>query len=169
MTRYESILIDWRDGWKDFGILVPKDGWKDWLSFPAMKPPFSYNWGDEDGIEVDLNEVFVKEKNVSLQVLFIAGSQAEFWKNYNALQDTLIAPGIRTIYINEIGRLFEMYYVESSELSKFTRLKGTNKIAVGMTLKFIMPNPLQEIFMALLFGTGEDMITENGNNVLIAI
>jgi len=169
MTRYGSILIDGHDGWQDFGIVVLKNGWNDWLLFPEMKSPFSYNWEDEDGIEVDLSNVFVKEKNVSLQVLFIADSQKKFWENYRKLQDALIAPGIRTIYINEIGRLFEVYYNKCSEISKFTRLKNTNKIAVGMTIDFVMPNPILEVFRALLFGSNEDMITANGNNILIAI
>jgi len=169
MTRYGSILIDGRDGWRDFGIVVLKDGWNDWLSFPEMKPPFSYNWEDEDGIEVDLNSVFVKEKNVSLQILFIAGSQSEFRKNYNALMDVLISPGIRTIYINEMERMFEVYYSKCPEISKYTRLKKTNRIAVGMTIDFVMPNPLAEVFRALLFGSGESTVTENGNNVLIEI
>jgi hypothetical protein len=169
MTGYGSILIDGRDGWSDFGILVLKDGWNDWISFPEMKPPFSHNWEDEDSIEVDLNKVFVKEKNVSLQILFIANSGERFWKNYGKLQDTLIAPGTRTVYIHEIGKIFEVYYSKCPEISKLTRLKNAGKTAVKLTLDFVMPSPLSEIFRALLFGTGGDMITENGNNVLIAI
>jgi hypothetical protein len=169
MTRYGNILIDGRDGWQDFGIVVLKNGWNDWLSLPEIKSPFTYNWGDEDGSEVELNSVFVKEKNVSLQILFIAGSQGEFWKNYTALRDILLSPGTRLIYINETGRTFEVYYSKCSEITKFTRLKNTNKIAVGMRLDFVMPNPVLEVFRALLFGTEEDMITENENNTLIAI
>jgi len=169
MTRYGSILIDGRDGWQEFGIIVLRDGWNDWLTFPEMKPPFSYSWEDEDGVEVDLSRVFVKEKSVSLKILFVANSGSEFWKNYGALQDALLAPGIRTVFINEIGRLFEVYYSKSSKISKFTRLKNVNKIAVGMTLEFVMPNPVIEIFKALLFGSNEDMITENGKNILISI
>ena len=169
MNRYGSILVDNYDGWRDFGIIILKDGWNDWLTFPEMKPPFTYNWGDEDGIEVDLNQVFVKEKAVSLRILFVAESQTQFWKNYRALQDALLAPGTRTIYIAEIGRLFEVFYQKCSDISKFTRLKNTNKIAVGMTIDFIMPNPILEVFQTLLFGSDNDMITANGNNMLIAI
>jgi len=169
MSRYNSILIDGRDGWKDFGILVLKDGWNDWLSFPETKPPFSHDWGDEDGIEVDLNEVYVKEKNVSLKFVFVAGSQKEFWEKYHALRDALLSPGLRLIYINEIGRLFKVYYSKCSDIEKFTRLKNVDKIAVGMTVEFIMPNPILEVYKPLLFGSNEDVITSNGDNLLKAI
>lgn len=169
MSRYESITIDGKDGWGEFGFFVLKNGFNDWLSFPDTKAPFSHDWGDEDGIEVDLNNVFVKEKNVSLQILFVSDSREQFWKNYESLKAILLFPGTRLIYIKEIGRLFEVYYVKCSGISKFTRLRQVNKIAVGMTLNFIMPNPVLEVFRSLLFGYENEMITGNGNNLLIAI
>jgi len=38
-----------------------------------------------------------------------------------------------------------------------------------MKIEFVMPNPLLEVFRALLFGSDNAMITENGNNILIAV
>jgi len=140
MNRYGRISIDGRDGWDDFGILVLKSGFDDWLKFPDMKERFSHDWKDEDGTEFDTEQAYIKEQNVSLRFVFIADSKEQFWKNYEELQGVLTQPGIRTIYFSEMETKFDVLYTKCDKVSKFTRLKNTNKIVVEMTVSFVIPN-----------------------------
>lgn len=137
-----SLKIDNKDAWQDYGFVVLKGSMRDWLSFAEMKPPFSHDWGDEHGRELALENVFVKDKEVSLKVLFIADSQLQFWANYNKTRDMLQSSGIRKIYYRELEKEFEVYYTKTSQIATPTRLKG-GKIMVEMTLNFNMPDPLK--------------------------
>ena len=143
-SLYGHITIDGADAYGSYGLVILKGSMTDWLLFPEMKEPYSHDWADQHGLEVDLDNVFVKEKNVSLKVLFVADSELGFWNNYKALSETLAAPGLRTIFYRELGREFEAYFVKSSAPEAFTRLK-TNQICVGMTLFFTIPRAAKPI------------------------
>jgi hypothetical protein len=171
MSRYGNITIDGFDGWNEFGIFILKEGLNDWLAFPAVKDRFSHDWKDEDGIEIDTGEVYLKEKNVSLRIIFVAGSPAEFWENYEKLQLLLISGGVRKIRIGELGRDFEACYLSSSEVSKPKPLRGTEKIILSMNFHFLIPVPRvagKNLFYML---SDEAMInyitTEDLNNLII--
>lgn len=138
---YGHLNIDGQDAYSEYGFIILKGSMNDWLLFPEMKEPFSHNWKDENGLDVDLENRYLKDKNVSLKVLFVADSEMAFWSNYKKTLNMLTQPGIRKVYYREMEKEFEVYYTKSSSPSTFTRLKDVNKVVVGMTLHFSMPDP----------------------------
>jgi hypothetical protein len=138
---YGSLTIDGADALNDFGFVVLKKSMSDWLLFPDMKEPFLHDWKDQHGLEVDLSHRYFKEKNVTLKIAFIADSELDFWNRYKACEEALSAPGLRNIYYRELDKEFGVYYMKSSSPEAWTRLKNVNKIAIGMTLHFVMPDP----------------------------
>jgi hypothetical protein len=168
MGRFQRILIDNKDAWAEYGLFALKDTLSDWLAFPDMKEPFTHDWEDEDGLEVDLDNVYVKEKNASLNVMFVADSPEKFRRNYNRAKTILTAPGLRTIYLGELEMTFGAYYTSTSNVSTITRMRSVNKVMARMTLHFVIPAPTTGYFpMAdMLFGSEQHTLTTNGTNTV---
>jgi hypothetical protein len=168
MGRFQRILIDNKDAWGEYGFFALKDTLDEWLAFPDRKEPFTHDWEDEDGIEVDLDNVYVKEKNASLNVLFVAGSPEQFRRNYDRAKAMLTAPGLRTVYLGELEMTFGAYYTRTSNVSTITRMRSVNKVMAQMTLHFVIPAPTTDYFtMAeMLFGSEQQTITTNGANTV---
>ena len=135
------MVIDGLDAWQDLGFMVRPGSMESWLLPPEIKEPFSHDWRDEDGIEVDLENIYLKEKKTSLKTYLIADSEVRFWDNYRALLEVLTAPGLRTIYYRELDKEFSVYYTRSSEPRRIKGLKNTDFICFEITLNFLMPDP----------------------------
>lgn len=142
---YGHLVIDGVDAYSEYGFIILKGSMESWLLLPEMKNPFSHDWKDENGLEVDLDERYAKSKDVTLKVLFVAESEVEFWSNYKKTLEMLTSPGIRTMYYRELDKEFEVYYIKSSAAKTYTRLKNVNKIAIEMTFHFTMPDPTEII------------------------
>jgi len=135
------LTIDGKDAWSDLGFLVRPGSMESWLLLPDVKEPFSHDWKDEHGVEVDLSHVYLKEKKVSLKIYFISDSESMFWSKYNALSALLTSPGLRTVYYRELNKTFSAFYTRSSDPRRVKGLKNTNVIVIEMTLYFTIPNP----------------------------
>lgn len=138
---YGHLVIDGVDAYSEYGFIILKGSMESWLLVPEMKNPFSHDWKDENGQEVDLDKRYAKSKDVTLKVLFVAASEVEFWENYKRTLEMLTSPGLRTVYYREMDKEFEVYYTKSSAAKTYTRLKNVNKICVEMTFHFTMPDP----------------------------
>ena len=145
MSKLDKMLghltIDGLDAWGDLGFVVRPGSMESWLLPPDTKEPFSHDWKDENGIEVDLTHSYVKEKKVSLKVCLISFSALEFQSKYDALCSLLKSPGIRTLYYRELNKTFQAYYTRSSEMKRIKGVKNTDMILFEMTLFFTMPVP----------------------------
>jgi hypothetical protein len=135
------MLIDGVDAYTELGFVVMPGSMESWLAPAERKTPFFHNWADENGIEVDLEHVYLKEKKVSLKVCFIANYETEFWEKYNRTCSLLAAPGLRTIYYRELEKEFEVYYEKATEAKAITRIKNGDKILFKLTIHLVMPNP----------------------------
>ncbi len=140
-NMYGHLAINGIDAFSEYGFIVLRGSMESWLQLPEMKPPFSHDWKDEHGLEVDLTHRFFKEKQVALNVLFVVDSELEFWDKYKKALGALSAPGLLNVYYRELDKEFEVYYVKCSSPKAHTRLKNVNKIAIAMTLHFVMPDP----------------------------
>lgn len=145
MSLYGHIEIDGVDAFAEYGLVLLKGSMNDWVAFPELKPPFTHSWKDEHGLEVDLADRYLKEKTVSLKVLFVAESESEFWAQHKRMQAMLTEPGLRKVYYRELDKEFEVYYVKSTGVKPHTRLKKVSRIAIEMTLQFVMPDPTDTI------------------------
>jgi hypothetical protein len=136
------LLIDGVDVYDELGFIVSKGSMEDWVLFPERKQPFTHDWRDENGIEVDLEHVYLKEKKVSLKVYFVADSEIEFWGKYKKTLDLLTSPGARTVYYRAMSKEFSVYYTRASSPVRKKGTKDVNQIIFGMTIEFVMPDPL---------------------------
>lgn len=65
----DNCYIDGISTQSRFGVWVTKGGYKDLLTFPALADPDKNDWPEEDGIEVDLSEPRLQEKEISISFL----------------------------------------------------------------------------------------------------
>jgi hypothetical protein len=138
---YGHLVIDGVNAWPELGFVVLRKSIDSWLLYPERKEPFTHDWKDENGIEVDLEHVYLKEKKVSLIVLFAAESEIEFWEKHKKTLDLLASPGLRTVYYRELDKDFSVYYSSANTPVSYGRLKKTEFTVFGMTLHFVMPDP----------------------------
>jgi hypothetical protein len=135
------LTVDGRDAWSDLGFIVLNGSMEEWFLYPGVKERFSHDWKDEDGIEVDLEHVYLKEKKTSLNFYFVSDSEIEFWNNYKKTLDLLTSPGLRTIYYRAMDKEFSVYYTEASKPKRLKGPKNVAEIVMGMTVHFVMPDP----------------------------
>jgi len=137
-----SIIIDGIDI-DNFGVFILKGGDNDFLSFPERKEPAQYNWHESDGLDIDLTEVYFKEKKVDVDFYIRASSGPEFKNRLTDFYKLLKSPGYRSIYSREFDRTFSLRYISSSE---YTHSGGLNKSGnkwAKFRIRFSMDNPLQ--------------------------
>jgi hypothetical protein len=135
------LTIDGLDAWGDLGFIVLDGSMEDWFLYPGVKERFSHDWKDEDGIEVDLEHVYLKEKKTALNFYFISDSEVEFWNSYGKTLDLLTSPGLRTIYYRAMEKEFSVYYTDASNPIRTKGPKNVTEIIMGMTVHFVMPDP----------------------------
>ena len=106
------------------------NGYASLLAYPEMREPISEEWAEYDGVEVDLSDPKLKEKEVELSfTIRDVGSGESFVA-------AVSQPGYRTIYIPLFGRSWNLRY-----LSQGTPVIYKN--TVSFTVKFSSDFPLR--------------------------
>jgi hypothetical protein len=155
-------LMDSLDMWTTYGVFVEK-GHDQFLMLPERKESITYSWPDQDGIDIDTATPRFKEREVTLNCSIIANNEADFWSKYDALKVALTAPGTRNLYVNELGKDFDVIYMKCPSFTKYTRLKTVSKIAAKFQIVFIIPDtpqPLTDEF--------DEPLTDDDDNILYA-
>lgn len=138
------------------------------IQLPDMKDPDSYDWQDENGIEVYLDKRYVKPRTITLEFLMMADSESEFWSCYQLLLNELSAPGTIRLYIEELQRSFFVYYTRQSNAKALTLFREGGKVCANFVLEFIEPKP--SLFMRFTYLTdknGNYLITTSNNKIII--
>ena len=131
--------IDGKDMYSTFGVVV-LSGSDDFLKFPARKASISHDWGDKNGIDVDLSKPFVEAKNVTLQCAMIAADKATFWVNHAAFFAELMKPGTRRLEVAAFEKSFYVYYRDCSSFDRFSKMNN-GKIVCRFTLSVTEQEP----------------------------
>lgn len=63
----DKVYIDSIDIFSQYGIFILEGGYNGLLSFPSVKDLESNNWPEEDGVEVDLSELYLNSKEVEIK------------------------------------------------------------------------------------------------------
>lgn len=134
--------INGKSLWDIFGMVI-ESGSDDFLKYPARKPTITHDWGDANGIDVDLSRVFFEEKTISLRVSLIANTESDFWAKHYGFLAEWAQPGTADWTVSEFRKTFKVFYKESSEFTRFTRIKveGVNKVACKFTLTLVEQEP----------------------------
>lgn len=148
-----------------FRIFI-KGGLESWMIYSELKEPESYDWGDENGIEVDVSQRFFKARKVKIDCVLEAENEADFWSRYKLLMQTLASPGLKRVYLNQLSRSFYVYF------DKMSNFEGINlkseDICSTFTLEFTEPEPsLFEQFSYLTDKDGNYLLTTNENRLIV--
>ncbi|MCD7914050.1 MAG: hypothetical protein LUG96_01495 [Tannerellaceae bacterium] len=112
----------------DFGITM-EDGTDRLLHYPDIKDPFT------DGGMVDVSTLQTEKKEVTLQLLMVAGSSGEFYNNHAALFQQLAGPGIQTLTVEGID--IPVCYLDcpTCHLEEWSE----NRIVLSLGIKLLIP------------------------------
>ena len=135
-----SYFVDGFSLYNYFGVGV-ESGSDDLLQFPDRKDSISHDWEDENGVDVDLTRVFLKEREATFKCFILANDETDFWNKYNLFLSYLTKPGTRRLTITEHGRDYFIYYKKSNAYKRFTRILSSNQIACKFDLTVVEPDP----------------------------
>lgn len=132
--------MDGIDLWNAYGFIVTS-GIDDFLKFPERKESITHDWLDRDGIDVDLTETFLREKDISLNIALIANNEADFWDKYEKFLNHLRRPGTRRLEVSHLARSFFVFYKNCSSFTTLTTIRNESKVACRFTLVFTEKEP----------------------------
>lgn len=128
--------INGQDAYTTYGISFRPGTYAELLKAPKRKAGYEYNWGDEDGIEIDPNEVPVFERQTyNLPVYLEASSESAFYLKYNALRNFLLNAKEFNLDFIKMGRRFKVRYADMSNFQTLTRINGNSKVGCYITLQ----------------------------------
>lgn len=126
-----NCYIDGISTWNRFGVWVTKGGYSDLLAFPALVDPDTNDWPEEDGVEVDLCEPRLQEKEVT--ITFMASDLGKDAADFIAHLST---PGYHTLRVPSLQREWMLRLVKHP----------VNKIystASEFSLQFVVDRPVR--------------------------
>ncbi len=126
--------LNGKDLWVLFGVAIKRNGTEDFLKYPDAKETIEHDWMDSNGLDVDLSRVFLKSKDITIPFFLAANSEDDWWKKYNAFFAEWTIPGPKRFEVTEFSRSFFVKYNSCSALTRFTRIKQTNKVFVEFTI-----------------------------------
>lgn len=136
-----SVIINGTDI-HDFGVFILRGGDFDFLPFPERKEPKQNNWYEYDGLDVDLSEVYFKERSVEVHFYLSAKSPLEYEFYLNEFY-RLIATGYIDLYTREFVRTFRLRYLTVREYNHTGGLYKPGDKRGRFKVSFSMDNPLQ--------------------------
>lgn len=137
-----SCIIDGVD-LADYGMFILRGGSNDLLSMPERKKPETINYYEINGVDVDLSEIYFKEKNVVMRYHISAESGSEFSYRLNDFYRLISKPGVRTMYVREFARSFVLRYEQFQSLSYKDGLIKPGRKKGELVIQFVMDDPLQ--------------------------
>lgn len=97
-----SCYIDNTDIYANFGMVIERDGFNDLFLFPALGTPYSNDWPDENGIQVNLKNPLLNNKNVAISFASLTKNNV----NVDDFLTFLTTEGYRELDIRTLGRTF---------------------------------------------------------------
>lgn len=132
MSLQGNYYIDGKDLYTTFGVVI-KRAPDELLRFPKRKQSITHDWGDANGVDVDLTKPFFESRDISLDCIFISTTKAEFWGNHDAFMNEWRKPGTRRLRVEAFERDFYVFYKDCSNFDRFTKIKD-GKIICEFTI-----------------------------------
>lgn len=136
-------IIDGVDIYTTFGAVFAKGSYDGLFAYPTAKEPLQNNWFEQDGLDIDLSELYYEPKNVTIHFLLSSTvSVADLIAKRDGLIALLNGAGYRNVNLGAYGRSFNLRYVSSSSPNIFG---FDNNVLCGLEFdsEFVMDNPLQ--------------------------
>lgn len=96
--------IDNTDIYTDYGVGVTENGFNDLFLFPALVTPYSNDWPEQNGIQVNLSNPLLQNKNVGISFASITKDNV----NVDNFLSFLTTEGYRELDIRSLGRTFQL-------------------------------------------------------------
>ncbi|WP_433863130.1 hypothetical protein [Sphingobacterium thalpophilum] len=139
-----TVKLNGADLYATYGILFRKGAYAELLKAPKRKKGYEYDWGDENGIETDPQEVPVYERlTYNLPIVIEARNGAEFFQRYNAFKMLLLNSKEFNLDVLDLGRRFKVRYSDMSSFDKLTTIKGNKKVTCYFTLQLTDDYPTE--------------------------
>ena len=97
-----NLYIDSLPARSRFGVWITRGGYADLLRFPSLREPETNDWPEEDGVEVDLSEPRLEEKEVCISFLATTNTGATDFVAY------LADAGYHDFRIPSLGRSWRL-------------------------------------------------------------
>ena len=146
-----KLFIDGIDIFAQYGVFITEDGYKNLLSFPALKSPIVSDWAERDGIEVDLSSPKLDTKSSQISFCVVRNGDLNGFLNLCTNSD------YRNIEFRELGLLRKLRFVSCSN---FNGSKTSSLIL--FTIEFADDYPLREYVYAL---PNSGLITQRGYSI----
>jgi hypothetical protein len=137
-----SCIIDGKDI-AAYGMFILRGGDCDLLPFPDRTEPVQNDWHEEDGVDVDLSEIYFKEKNLTVRFHIIADTAVEFESNLDRFYWMISEPEPRKMYIREFDREFTLRYISCPGYAHSGGLYKDGRKSATINVNFTMDDPLQ--------------------------
>ncbi len=126
-----------------WGMFILRGGDFDFLSFPERKTPDYISWQEHDGWDVDLSEVYFKEKKLTVQFYLRADSGDNFRLRLESFYALLTSPGYRSLYSREFDRTFSLRFLSCPTYQHKGGMYKAGTKESRISVEFSMDNPLQ--------------------------
>lgn len=102
----------------------------------SVKTPYTHNWGDENGTEIDISApIRTEARKFVISGTLLANSESEYRSRKQALTAALYVPYI-FIYQPEINETVVGKFTGFSSWERLTQVKGANQIVTKITMEF---------------------------------
>lgn len=136
-------IIDGVDIYTTFGAVFAKGSYDGLFAYPTAKEPLQNNWFEQDGLDIDLSELYYEPKNVTIHFLLSSTvSVADLIAKRDGLIALLNGAGYRKVSLIGYGRSFNLRYVSSGSPSVFG-LDDNGLSGLEFDAEFVMDDPLQ--------------------------
>lgn len=124
--------------WAEFGCIIQTNT-AELLHFPERKESLTNDWAEENGKEYDLHSPKFHDKIVTLKCLFIAYTESDFWRHYNAFFQEWKKSGWQQLYIDDHAKTYQCFYKKTENFQKLTkRIKNVAKIVVSFEIILVV-------------------------------
>lgn len=126
----------------DLGVFILRGGDYDFLTFPERREPTQNNWYEHNGLDVDLSEVYFKERTVSILFNISAQRAQDYEYNLNAFY-RLITDSYISLYSREFARTFSLRYLSCTEYNHKGGMYKQGDKRGWLKVNFSLDDPLQ--------------------------
>ncbi|WP_448104743.1 PKD domain-containing protein [Pedobacter panaciterrae] len=163
--------FDGLDVWNTYGYAVGS-GSDDLLQLYKSKEVYSYDWKGQNGRQYDLSKRYFDDKVATLSGHIVVATKEEFWQKYLALWEFLKSPGAKFLYSHELEQTFSVFYLDSPNVKRFTRLQEfpemiTVQVDIQLQVMFMEMEPPSSTPQPPIVNAGTDKSITLPTNELI--
>lgn len=120
--------IDGIDLWSTYGIAISAAS-AEFLKYPPKKESITHDWGDSNGIDVDLQRIYLGAREGVITFFIFANTSQEYFDRHDAFINLWLKPGTRRLELaSHNNRSYFIYYKETNNYDQITNLKPGNPL-----------------------------------------